>query len=270
MNNSNIHYILGESMKPAKEYDRQELKRIVKTCSSLRGMGKILGITNPTMKRVLLRSDIDYSHFKHGKAYDGLIGNTYHMLTVLKITQKGRKKFAECLCDCGKNKTIRVDDIKSGRAISCGCHSKNRWNMVGDKNPYFKGVGELRQTKYSEIKRQALKRDKEFNVSIEYLWEMYEEQDRKCSLTNLPIIFGRNGYRNETSASLDRIDNSKGYIEGNVRWVLKDINMIRGSYDTDYFIKLCCAVAESNSTGKFPDKEKNAFMGKDNTETGDK
>ena len=238
---------------PFKEYDKKYLEEVVKECSSLRGMGKVLGVRCQTVKRTLMRYDVDFSHFKHGKTYDDMIGKKYHMLKVLNIynaekDKRGRnRKLADCLCECGNKKVVRAEALKAGRYVSCGCHSKNRWNMVGDKNPYFKGIGELRQTKYSEIKRQALNRGKEFDVSIEYLWGLYEKQNRKCALTNLPIIFGRNGHRNETSASLDRINNDKGYIKGNVRWVLKDINMIRGSFDSDYFIKLCQAVADNIS-----------------------
>jgi len=240
-------------MRPFKEYDKSYLEKTVKECTSLRGMGKIVGVSGANIKSVLLRYNIDFSHFKHGKTYDELIGNKYHMLTVLSV-KKVRKndkrlhfrRYANCLCECGNKKTLRADDVKSGRAVSCGCHSKNRWNMVGDKNPYFKGIGELRMTKFLEIKRGAKKRNKEFDVTIEYLWNLYEKQKRKCDLTGLPIIFGRNGHRNETSASLDRIDNNKGYIKGNVRWVLKDINMIRRQYDNDYFIKLCNAVARTH------------------------
>jgi len=235
-------------MRPFKKYDRNYLKKIVKKCVSLREVGRVLGITCPTVKRTLLRYNIDYPHFKHGKAYEGLIDKKYYMLIVKNLYKKGRGKrkrvFAKCLCDCGNKKDIRADDIKSGRAISCGCHSKNRWNMVGDKNPYFQGVGKLSKTKYSEIKRQARQRKKEFNVSMEYLWDLYEKQQEKCALTGLSLTFGRNGHRNETTASLDRIDNNKGYIKNNVRWVLKDINMIRGNYNSEYFIQLCNAVAK--------------------------
>lgn len=53
-------------------------------------------------------------------------------------------------------------------------------------------------------------------------------------------------YPNETSASLDRIDSNQGYIEGNVRWVLKDINMIKGAYDNEYFVRLCNLVANAH------------------------
>ncbi len=233
-------------MKLFKGHSKKELEKVVQQCSSMREVGRVLGVSNQTAKTIVIKYDINFSHFRHGKTYDDMVGKKYHMLIVQSLYKKGKRIFAKCLCDCGNKKDIRVEDVKSGRAISCNCHSKNRWNMVGDKNPYFKGVGELRQTKYSEIKRQAKKRKKEFNISIEYLWNLYEEQDKKCALSGLPIIFGRNGHRNETSASLDRIDNDKGYIKDNVRWVLKDINMIRGKYDNGYFIKLCHAVADNN------------------------
>ena len=47
--------------------------------------------------------------------------------------------------------------------------------------------------------------------------------------------------------SLDRIDNNKGYIEENVQWVHKDINMMKRIYSQDYFIYMCKLVAECNS-----------------------
>jgi len=46
------------------------------------------------------------------------------------------------------------------------------------------------------------------------------------------------------TASLDRIDNNKGYIKGNVQWVLKDINKMKNIHTQDYFIELCKLVWE--------------------------
>lgn len=34
-----------------------------------------------------------------------------------------KRYYAECLCDCGKSKTIRFDSVKSGAVVSCGCYS---------------------------------------------------------------------------------------------------------------------------------------------------
>lgn len=35
-----------------------------------------------------------------------------------------KRYYVECLCDCGINKIIRFDGIKSGTVVSCGCYSK--------------------------------------------------------------------------------------------------------------------------------------------------
>ena len=49
------------------------------------------------------------------------------------------------------------------------------------------------------------------------------------------------------SASLDRIDNNIGYIEGNVQWVHKWINVMKGAMSNECFIFLCNKVAENNN-----------------------
>lgn len=47
----------------------------------------------------------------------------------------------------------------------------------------------------------------------------------------------------ELPLSLDRIDSNKGYVEGNVQWVHKDVNMMKQSYSNERFIGICCMIA---------------------------
>lgn len=49
----------------------------------------------------------------------------------------------------------------------------------------------------------------------------------------------------ETTASLDRIQNDKGYIEGNVQWVHKDINRMKNIFEQNYFIDICKKIIET-------------------------
>jgi hypothetical protein len=75
---------------------------------------------------------------------------------------------------------------------------------------------------------------------VEYVWNLFLSQDRKCALSGIPIGFQD---RSGSTASLDRIDNSKGYVIGNVQWVHKDVNIMKHTHSQDYFIGLCATIA---------------------------
>ncbi len=59
-----------------------------------------------------------------------------------------------------------------------------------------------------------------------------------CALTDLPLNF----HTKHKNASLDRIDNTKGYTIDNIQWVHKDINWMKGTFTQDQFIELCGSV----------------------------
>lgn len=54
-----------------------------------------------------------------------LVGRRFERLLVLKesFTSKHGCIYWDCVCDCGKEKTINGDNIKSGQTKSCGCLS---------------------------------------------------------------------------------------------------------------------------------------------------
>ena len=57
------------------------------------------------------------------------------------------------------------------------------------------------------------------------------------------------GARIFRTASLDRLDNTKGYEVGNFQWVHKDINQIRGSLSIPDFMHWCKLIAEKAEKG---------------------
>jgi hypothetical protein len=78
---------------------------------------------------------------------------------------------------------------------------------------------------------------------------LFLEQDQKCALSGIllePWISNNKKQGRRMSASLDRIDSSKGYIVGNVQWVHKDINRLKWDLSQEKFIELCKLVAEYN------------------------
>lgn len=223
---------------------KEDILEHLETSLSIRDIARKLNTTHTHITYLCNKYNIDLSYIRQRYDPNKLLGQRFSMLVVEEVIQEGKRKYAICKCDCSKKKKCRLDSLKSGRYISCGCHAKNRYEMTCANNKGFKGVGELRATQYLEIKSGAKYRGIEFNLSKEYLWDLYLKQERKCALTGVEIRFGRVYHRHETTASLDRIDSNIGYIEGNVQWVLKDINMIKGPYDNEYFIKLCNHVAK--------------------------
>lgn len=104
-------------------------------------------------------------------------------------------------------------------------------------------------TFFKKIQSNAIKRNLIFNLDIDYLWELYLKQNKKCALTgvNINIInatISHNYHLN--TASLDRIDSSKGYEKHNVRWVHKTINHIKSDLNDNDLIYLCHLISQNN------------------------
>lgn len=94
----------------------------------------------------------------------------------------------------------------------------------------------------------ARKRDIEITITIEDAWNKFLEQEGKCALTGIDINLNRDCSRNwdDHTASLDRIDNTKGYIKDNVQWLHKVVNKLKNTLTEEEFIKWCTLVADHN------------------------
>jgi len=144
-------------------------------------------------------------------------------------------------CVCGTEDIVQVSKLLAGVGTRC----KKCFNGKLSNNTNWKGCGHIPGRYFNNLKRNAQKRNLDFDVSIEFLSNLYELQDGKCALTGDPIFFGEaRKYTMETSASLDRIDNSIGYIETNVQFVSKKVNFAKHKTDQREFIDMCCKIAK--------------------------
>lgn len=142
-----------------------------------------------------------------------------------------------CKCSCGKITSIRSNELIQGQK-TCGC-SKYKSGKFSSK---WKGFEDISAQYFKSIELGAISRKLEFDVSIEYLWSIFLLQNKKCKLSGLNIGFDKNNI----TASLDRIDNTQGYIIGNIQWVHKHINIMKWIHNQDYFIELCRLVTNEN------------------------
>ena len=105
----------------------------------------------------------------------------------------------------------------------------------------WKGHGDISRWQFTNIRNNAKTRGIAFEVSIEYLWQVYQEQEGKCALSGVPIGFA---HHKKGNASLDRKDSALPYQEGNVWWVHRDINLAKQSLSVIDFIALCQRVVD--------------------------
>jgi len=92
----------------------------------------------------------------------------------------------------------------------------------------------------NRVKIRAKKSGFEFNLDTDYIVKLLQKQNYKCALSGMNIEIRKVWHGNITqTASLDRIDNTKGYIKGNVQWLHKDINNMKHTFTEEYFKQLC-------------------------------
>jgi hypothetical protein len=104
----------------------------------------------------------------------------------------------------------------------------------------------IRKTK-SECKQR---RNLEFTIDLDYLVTFLESQNGMCALTGWPLEFTRGGeYKgrnNPKGCTIDRIDNSKGYIPGNIQLVCCMPNYVKGSMGLAEFQSMCRDIASKS------------------------
>jgi len=147
-----------------------------------------------------------------------------------------------CQCDCGsKPKKIIKENLFRG--ITSGCTECTGSRHKGNKNNNWKGFGEVSGSIFNRIRSGAKVRNLNLFVSPEFLNELWIKSNGICALSGIKLDLN-------STASLDRIDSSIGYIEGNVQWVHKDINKMKNDLDEQYFKDLCRLVANVVDIGK--------------------
>lgn len=155
-------------------------------------------------------------------------------------------------CDsCGSKRTYK-DKYKYQRALKEGstlcraCNAKvQKPCLKKENNPAWKGYKGMPYNWFSKYFERGKKKHKG-TITLEYVYEIYIKQGKKCALTGLPLPWSTDE-KGRTITSVDRIDSKLGYHEGNIQLVHKDINKMKGDFEMDYLLKLCKLVTKNGS-----------------------
>lgn len=169
------------------------------------------------------------------------VGKKYGKLTILNCFIKNGNTYCNVECDCGNINEISVSSIinqKVSMCYSCG------------KTYASKGYKDISGSYWQCLKRGAHTRKIQFNITLEYIWDLYEKQNKQCALTGLPIKFQKTYYKKHfnklQTASIDRIDNNIGYIEGNCQLIYKQVNFMKHRHLQEDFILIANMIAKQH------------------------
>lgn len=162
--------------------------------------------------------------------YKDLVGKKFGHLLITKWAgqDKRGKSLWEVRCDCGNVKKVVSHALTSLRTKSCGCARREYMKVALGKE-----VGQLTGAKWSAIVFNARARQHEVLITQSDAADLFEIQKGLCALSGIELIL--DAPRAQITASLDRIDSSKGYVLGNIQWIHKDINKMKNDMDEKTF-----------------------------------
>lgn len=171
--------------------------------------------------------------------YKPIIGTKYNSWEVISSQlftyEKSNTAGFLVKCKCGTEKITPAYDLVKGKSKHCSSCKR------------YEGIDDFSKTLWSVIVKGARVRNMKLSITMEYAYKVLQDQSFKCALSGLDITLHK-AYtlnREMQTASLDRIDSTKGYVEGNIQWLHKDVNIMKNKYSQEYFISICKAVAGS-------------------------
>ena len=140
-----------------------------------------------------------------------------------------------CRCTCGNIREVGGEHLRSGRSSRCRSCAKRGMRLLGKQ---------VSHRHWARMQRNAKLRNYEWDVRLtrEWLLDLLEQQQYTCALSGVAIHLPQSiehEMRGDITASLDRIDNAHGYFPGNVRWVHKAVNRLRGSLSDEELLLFC-------------------------------
>ena len=225
------------------------VQELIANLKSLAKLSEEVGYSKQTIIKYCKKYDI-YEDVKDARYKARLVNNpdddlsnrTFGKLTVKHVVSPdahGKRRWS-CKCACGRTKMINASSLKRGLTKSCGyCSIVN-----------FKGYEDVSGSWFRRLKYHAEERGLQFDIIAKDVYELWLRQNKKCALSGVDVFFCRNQDKSIQTASLDRIDNSEGYKEGNIQIIHKRLNRIKSVLDNDELIFWCNLVAKQHKSNK--------------------
>lgn len=173
---------------------------------------------------------------------------------------KAKRKMIETICDychCvfekplseyNRNKNLGRSNYCSRTCVGKDCNKNGK--QLGNPKSLL-GYAANRKDQYTPFRyvyRNCRKRFVTCELTLEYLKSVWDSQNGICPYSGINLILPTytTGHKNPIyTASVDRIDSSKGYVPGNIQFVSMSINYMKNTMSHDETIRMCKIIANN-------------------------
>jgi len=160
------------------------------------------------------------------------IGKVFNHLTVLSLDMgpavNGRRKtFFMCRCSCGVEKRINASNVVTETTKSCGCQKSTY--LAAKNKEYTERVFKTPvEDRLLYLYRGGAKRvGRDYNLTKERFVELVNSDCHYCGIPPTKVRTNKARKISKPLNGIDRVDSSKGYVEGNVVPCCTDCNVAK-------------------------------------------
>lgn len=140
-----------------------------------------------------------------------------------------------CRCACGHVAKVLVRNIMRGGSKGCRTCCGKRQRKVAVVPGWF----------WAHLRSSAAKRGLAIEISKEYAERLLLAQAHRCAYSGRSIRLENNSHlRSHSTASLDRKTADLGYVEGNVHWVHKVVNLMKNVLTDSEFLGIVGEISQ--------------------------
>lgn len=138
-----------------------------------------------------------------------------------------------------KHKYYTYRDNREARCKSCKTKQIKKARSLYDDNERLKKTLRMR---FYAARDRANKKNLPFELTTDFLLNLWEKQNGKCAITNLPMTYINDNGRIYTNVSVDQKQPNEGYTLENTQLVCMAVNQLKSDMTMDEVLLICESV----------------------------
>lgn len=130
--------------------------------------------------------------------------------------------------------------------VRCRCCKVEQNKLAKSNYSDFQKLKHILNTRLLGAKERCKKSGNIFNITLEFLLELWKKQKGLCAISKIPMTYEINAGRTYTNVSLDQIIPGKGYTQDNVQLICMAVNQAKADLSLEQFLFICKNVTENN------------------------